>query len=336
MNAQKPNSDRNPIIVDIESVGAYCARADRGPQALPWPGPFVLPAWMGAWHKVFGADCKPLILRVRSAEKLLALAPLMIQNRTASFLGDPQICDYFDFTVPGVKSLPLFSSLLRHLQELGLQALDLRAMRPDAAALHGMRAAAEAHGCRMRCEADGVSAQIELPEDWHGFMQLLNGKQRHEIRRKERRLAESGPIAWQVLQDRLALDQMSVFFKLFTAGRKDKVAFLTPKMRSFFQSMAASMARIGLLRLLMLKIDREPAAATLFLDDGRTVYLYNNGYDPRFRHLSVGLLSKVATIREAIARRRHCFDFLKGAETYKLQLGGKPVALTRCRIDLKA
>jgi hypothetical protein len=62
--------------------------------------------------------------------------------------------------------------------------------------------------------------------------------------------------------------------------------------------------------------------------------LYNNGYEPRFRSLSLGLISKVLTIKDSIERRRERYDFLKGTEAYKQRLGGRPVPLYRCRVEI--
>jgi CelD/BcsL family acetyltransferase involved in cellulose biosynthesis len=64
------------------------------------------------------------------------------------------------------------------------------------------------------------------------------------------------------------------------------------------------------------------------------MYLYNNGYDERFKSLSVGLLGKLLSIRDSIRSGMRAYDFLKGAEAYKRRLGGQPVQLYRCLIEL--
>ena len=64
------------------------------------------------------------------------------------------------------------------------------------------------------------------------------------------------------------------------------------------------------------------------------MYLYNNGYDKRFGSLSVGLLSNVLSLKESIQSGKKTYDFLKGAEVYKKRLGGQPIQLYRCLIDL--
>jgi len=94
------------------------------------------------------------------------------------------------------------------------------------------------------------------------------------------------------------------------------------------------MAEVGLVRLFLLDLDHRPAAAALCFDHDGTVFLYNSGYDPSFRRLSAGLLDKVFSIRESIAWGRKRYDFLKGAEPYKYRLGGREVALYRCRLEL--
>jgi CelD/BcsL family acetyltransferase involved in cellulose biosynthesis len=70
-------------------------------------------------------------------------------------------------------------------------------------------------------------------------------------------------------------------------------------------------------------------------DYGSTRYLYNNGYDPRFRSLSVGIVSKLLTIKDGIDAGRRRYDFLRGNESYKRHLGGKPVPLYGLNVALR-
>ena len=127
---------------------------------------------------------------------------------------------------------------------------------------------------------------------------------------------------------------MDTFLRLFEANRSDKAAFMTSRRARFFRSLAEEMAGAGAAKLSFLELDAKPAAAVMCFHDPSTVYLYNNGYDHRFRSLSVGLLSKVLSIREAIREGKQRFDFLKGPEAYKRRLGGKPVSLYRCKLRI--
>ena len=95
------------------------------------------------------------------------------------------------------------------------------------------------------------------------------------------------------------------------------------------------MARAGLLRFGILELNGLPVAAVMYFDYNNTVFLYNNGYDPQYSFLSVGLISKVLCIKDSVERGRGKFDFLKGAEEYKYRLGGKEITLYGCQISFK-
>jgi CelD/BcsL family acetyltransferase involved in cellulose biosynthesis len=164
---------------------------------------------------------------------------------------------------------------------------------------------------------------------------LLNSKQRHEVRRKLRRLGESGVVEYGFSGDNdIGSGVMDTFLRMFTASRQDKAAFLTDRMESFFRLLADAMAGLGLLKLGVLEMDGTPTASIMCFEYDGCLYLYNSGYDPAYNELSAGLLSKVLAIKDGIERGLKRFDFLKGAETYKYHLGGREVPLYRCDIDL--
>ena len=109
---------------------------------------------------------------------------------------------------------------------------------------------------------------------------------------------------------------------------------MTARMESFFRSLAEVMAAVGLLRFGILELDTLPVAMVMGFDYNDTMYLYNSAYDPDYSYLSVGLLSKVLSIRESISRGMKKWDFLKGAEPYKYHIGGREIPLSGCRITI--
>jgi CelD/BcsL family acetyltransferase involved in cellulose biosynthesis len=105
-------------------------------------------------------------------------------------------------------------------------------------------------------------------------------------------------------------------------------------MESFFRSIAQTMAEAQLLRFGILEISAKPVAAVMCFDYNDKVYLYNSGYDPEYGILSVGLLSKLLSIKDSIERGRKCYDFLKGPEEYKYRLRGREIPIYSCNIIL--
>lgn len=303
---------------------------------LGWNCPFVLPPWLAAWRSAFATKSDPALWAVRQGDVFIGIAPLLIKGKKARFLGSPDVCDFLDFVVAPGRGKEFFAVLIDHLRQQGITHLDLKLLRPDSSAMSELVGVARDLGHEVVCEREDVSFELELPATWEDFLDSLAGAQRHEIRRKLRRLHEAAEVRFRTVEGvEEVREEMDVFLALFGSSRRDKAAFMTPRMASFFRSAADKLAGAGILRLSFLELDARPAAAVMCFDLGSRTYLYNNGYDGRFRSLSVGLLSKVLSIQEAIRRGRTGYDLLKGEEVYKRHLGGKPVPLYGCRVRIR-
>ena len=321
--------------VTVETMAAlYPYWLDPG-SALKWGCLFVLPPWLEVWWRIFGAEWTPYPIAVRDRGNLIGIAPLMIQGKRARIIGSPDVCDYLDFISAPGRGQDVIRILLQHLGQQGISLLDLGPLRRDASLLADMTHVAETLGYEVTTEPEEVTLELALPATWDGFLQSLNGKQRHEIRRKLRRLHEAARIDYRVVEEAGEVKKkMDIFLTLFGSNRSDKAAFMDGQMASFFRSLAETMAEFQILKLCFLELDATPAAVAMCFDYNSTMYLYNNGYDHRFRSLSVGLLSKVLSIKESIERGRKTYNFLKGGEAYKYRLGGAPVPLCRCKVEI--
>ena len=304
-------------------------------QALQWSSVFILPAWMQVWWQVFGEGAKPYIRTVKQGDKVIGIAPLMVKDGAACLIGNTDVCDYLDFvTAPGMEK-DFFNVLLDDLKKNDIEHLDLKHVRPDSTVLTNLVPVAEARKCRITSDEEAVSYEMELPPSFDEYLNRLSTKQRHEVRRKMRRLTEEGNIEYRFIEKGTELSTaIDTFFKMFVESHQDKAAFLTEQMKSYFRLLVSTMTEIGLFKLGILELDKKPVAEIMCFDYNDCIYLYNSGYDPQYVSLSVGLLSKVYAIKDSIDKGKKKFDFLKGAETYKGHLGGKEVPLYRCQIHL--
>jgi len=305
-------------------------------QRLRWNSIFVLPAWLKTWWQELGSGTEPYLSAVRQGGEIIGIAPLLVAEGKASIIGSADVCDYLDFVVvPGMER-DFFGVLLDDLRQKGINHLDLRALRPDSTVLTNLTGIARGQGYEVLCQREDVSVELDLPPTWDEYLVTLSTKQRHEVRRKLRRLWEAGKVDYHFVKDGAAVNKaMDAFLKMFAESREDKATFLTARMESFFRSLADTMAEIGLLRLGILELDTLPTAMTMGFDYNDTMYLYNSAYDSQYNSLSVGLLCKVLGIKESIQEGKERFDFLKGDEPYKYQLGGEEVFLYNCRITIK-
>ena len=329
----KSLTDSQYTIVEetFDTVYAYWRNPNHN---LRWPCIFITPLWLKVWWDCFGGGKEPSLLAIRCKDRLMGIAPLMVKNHKAFLMGDPDVCDYLDFIVSPGNEARFFDMLMAYLEARSIYSLDLGPVRKDSIAYVHAMAIAGQKKYPVHCRHEDVSYEMALPKSWDAYLQDLSGKQRHEIRRKFRRLNESSRVDFHLAEDRSAIkNAVNVFLDLFKKNRSDKAAFMTDRMTDFFRSLADAMEASQMLRLFLLKLDNVYAAAVFGIDDGSTLSLYNNSYDNQFQSLSVGVISKALTIKYAIENGRKRYDFLKGAESYKHHMGGKPVPLYRCRIE---
>ncbi len=303
---------------------------------LKWNTVFVLPAWMKVWWQEFRPGAELYLSAVRQGEKVIGIAPLQVKEGVASIIGSADVCDYLDFVVALGMERDFFNVLLDDLKQKGTKSLELGPLRPDSPVLTDLVGIAQNRGYQILCYPEDLSVELDLPSTWEGYLAALTIKQRHEVRRKLRRLSEAGKVDYHFVKDSAAVNNaMGTFLKMFSESRRDKAIFLTTRIESFFRSLSDTMVKAGLLRLGILELDMLPAAMVMCFDYNDCIYLYNSGYDPQYSSLSVGLLCKVLCIKESIQEGKKRFDFLKGDETYKYQLGGRKVPLYRCHITIK-
>jgi CelD/BcsL family acetyltransferase involved in cellulose biosynthesis len=292
---------------------------------------FLHPVWLRTWLSEFGDRYEPLLLTAEAQGKLLGVAPLMRSDERVTFIGDPNICDYMDLLSDDGADREACNALWRQLCAEDWSLLDLWGLPESSPTRQHLPQLARAAGYGVAEELEAVAPRVQLPADWETYLMSLGKKDRHELRRKIRRLFESGGgVTHQVLSEqREVVEGMDVFLDLHTRSRQDKTDFMTDEMSGFFRRMASALSAEGLIRLFLLQINARPAAAVLCFDAGSCLYLYNSGYDPEFSSLSVGLVSKALCLQWAIENGKQYLDFLRGNEPYKYDLGAKDQQIFR-------
>ncbi|UCB42676.1 MAG: GNAT family N-acetyltransferase [Dehalococcoidales bacterium] len=322
-------------IITEESFDWFTACWQDNNNGLSWDNFFVIPPWLRVWQQVFAPEARLCFLVGRQEDRVIGIAPLRITEHTASIIGNPDVCDYADFIVAPESGTEFCTALLDTLKQREIEYLDLVSVRPDSVVMTSMREAAQQNGCEFVCTKDELTLERDLPVTWDEYLQSLSSKQRHEVRRKLRRLEEAGAVDYRFIEDVEAVpDFMDLFLRQFVESRDDKATFMTAEMEKFFRYMADVIFKIGSLRLSVLELDNIPVAALIAFDYDDVTYLYNSAYDPKYSSLSVGVLSKAFCIRDSIERGKKKFDFLKGDERYKYHLGGQEVQLYRCQITI--
>ena len=294
---------------------------------------FLHPAWLRAWLSEFGLNCEPFFLCAGDGD-LLGVAPLMRCDGGVTFIGDASICDFMDVLVDPARADAAYAALWDQLCDERWSEVEFWGLMASSPTRTCFAEMARARGYDVEEELEAVSPRVTLPATWEEYLASLSKKDRHELRRKIRRVYESGAaVDFEVFtrQEDVAA-AMDDFLDLHTRSRQDKTEFMTPEMAVFFRRMASALAAEGLVRLFMLRINRRPAAAVLCFDAGNCLYMYNSGYDPDYSGLSVGLVSKALCLRWAIENGMSYVDFLRGNEAYKYDLGAEDQEIYRLRL----
>lgn len=308
--------------------------------------PFLRHEYLSTWWQTLGGGEWQhgnlfIVIGRDEAARLRGIAPLFFtHNREGEpallLLGSIEISDYLDFIVRQADLAPFCESLLAFLQGIHSppwQVLDLYNILESSPTLPALESAAKQLGWHYHEECLQHSPFIPLPGDWETYLAGINKKQRHEIRRKLRRLEESGvPYRWYIVQDEKELDREINAFLALMALDAEKQAFLTEVMRSQMRSAIWAAFRAGWLQLVFLEIEGEKAAGYLNFDYGNQIWVYNSGMDNRFNAYSPGWVLLSYLLQWANEHGRTAFDFMRGNEEYKYRFGAVDRFVLRIRL----
>jgi CelD/BcsL family acetyltransferase involved in cellulose biosynthesis len=307
--------------------------------------PFLRHEYMQIWWRNRGGGEWPqaelAIVVAREGDRLLGIAPLFqTLNKEGQpalmLLGSVEVSDYLD-VIAAPDDLPAFiDGLLDFLPGADLpawQSLDWFNILEDSPTLAALERAATQHGWRYLAEKIYHCPFIPLPGDWEAYLLTVDKKQRHEIRRKVRRLETSGTaFRWYFVEDSSALEAEANAFMDLMAKDPEKAAFLTGFMRGQFMETIRCAFDEGCLRLAFLEIGGEKAAAYLSFDYLDRVWVYNSGLDRSLMDYSPGWVLLAYLLEWANTNRKTEFDFMRGDEDYKYRFGAKDRFVVRAQV----
>ena len=298
--------------------------------------------WQTTWWRHWGTDELHLLSwRDEETGRLVGLAPLFVDVTSAGerrllLVGGIEVCDYLDVIVAPENAAPVYLSLVEWLDSPGAPAWDLFELvnvplaSPTLTELRARLAARWPTDARK----EDVCPIIQLPADWESYLNLLDKHQRHEVRRKLRKIEQAPNVRWWFSASPADLDRdVEDFITLHQLSSADKDDFMTEPMKAFFRDLAQVMAAKGWLALALLEVNGQPAAALFSFRWQEQWLLYNSGYDPlNFKDLSTGVVLQARCIEYAIQAGFRVFDFLQGNEVYKYRLGGQDTEVWRLTV----
>lgn len=289
---------------------------------------FLTPQWQKVWWDTFGEGQTMCGFFYPVDDGVAAIASLAKSGNTISFIGSQDTFDYNDFPIKLGHEEGFYQALLECMDEQDCRRMHLFSLRDSSPTLEVFPEMARNKGYTVEIEEEDVTSGIALPGTWDEYLGLLSKKDRHELRRKLRRMDTQTDWKWySVTEPAQVAKRLGEFISLMRQSRADKDEFMTPERERFFQNITQRMAELGQLRLYFLDMDGSTVATSLCFDYGGSRLLYNSGYDPEYGYFSVGLLLNAMCLKDAIDRGLTYFDFLRGPEPYKAHLGGQQRSL---------
>ena len=287
---------------------------------------FLTPEYQSVWWHTLGrGDLLIISIRLDSGE-LVGIAPLSVENNLVSFIGCKDVSDYLDFIVHKDYQDLVYQTIVDELKKnisASFSLCSIQATSPTLTQISTLLV----NNPTIRTTEQDVCPQISLPTDWDMYLQLLDRKQRHELKRKLNKIEETEKVAFECISTAKQIAQaIPIFIELHQQSSETKRKFWDSHHLVFFEQLLPMLAQQGWLKLFFLSIERssKPIAVMLIFDYGGHYDLYNSGFNPDFSSLSPGQVLTAYTIKDAIENGRTLYDFLRGDEEYKFRLGGVP------------
>ena len=296
---------------------------------------FLTSPWQAAWLGAFGHGRPVRVLAARDeTDALVGLLPLY-QDEPGLWriVGGVDVSDYLDLIAAPGREEEIWEALLQH-RAAERAVWHLRGLRAESPTVTRLPGLAPAHGLTCVVEREERCPLLRLPESWDAYLATLSGKDRHELRRKMRKLEAELP-AVQVRSMTAPAEMgagLDEFLRLHRASRTGKAKFMDERMESFFRGALDALAAAGWVRLWFLESAGTPVASFICTEYGDSVGLYNSGFDPAHSRLAPGIVLLGHVIQDAIERRVPVFDFLRGEEPYKYAFGPTPSDVMSARL----
>src|SRR5262249_45607473 len=151
------------------------------------------------------------------------------------FIGDANICDFMDVLVDPRAADEGYAGIWSQLCEEQWGELYLWGLMASSPTRGAFKALAERSGYAVGEQLEAVAPRLDLPQTWEDYLASLGKKDRHELRRKIRKVFDSGAgVTFDVYSDQTGvMGAMEDFLALHTGSRQDKTDFMTDEMASF-------------------------------------------------------------------------------------------------------
>lgn len=300
---------------------------------------FITPEWLGSWWQAYGKhrDMLGLVFTDRN-HRVAGIAPLFREHKSfftfrlktlrmvGAGSGDS---DALDFIVrPGAAAM-VAEAFLGWLERerTTWDLCSLETLPPDSEIGRHLLPAlnrAEWHNFTT----NSPHSFVHLPPTWEAYVQSLAPEFRPLLTRYPKRLQSHHRVRifrcerWQDLAP--SLEALFRLHQMRWTRRGEPGAFSSPERHEFYFQMAEAFLCRGWLEFWLLTLENETVAAQFCFRYGDTVYLLQEGFNPKYAAEKIGYALRAHVLKEIIQAGARRYDFLGGDDPYKLKFGARP------------
>lgn len=281
--------------------------------------PFLRPGWISAWWDAFGSGALE-IFAFRSEGRLAGVLPTVRQRGVIRSPTNWHTPAFGAMAEDAEATLALYAAVLREAP----RRLDISFLRAEGADIEGMTRAAGRYRTLRRPLMS--SPYVLVDRDWEAYWSALSKNLRGTVRRCRRRLADRGEVTVEIAGEPSDLAwALEEGFRLEASGWKGEAGTAIasrPETRSFYRQVSTWAAEAGILCLGFLRVDGEAVAFTLGLESNGRHYLLKPGHDAALGSFGPGTVLTAAMVERTFSLGLGAYEFLGGADDYKLRWAG--------------
>lgn len=281
--------------------------------------PFARPGWVEAWCAAFRPPGRLEVVTLRAGRRLRALVPLTRRGAVSAAPSNAHTPAFGLVAEDGAAAADLAAAILSQRR----RRVSLWPVEQGSTSLAALRDAADGAGWRSVERTLLRSPYLEIPAGTASGEALLGRSVRSDLRRRRRRLEESGRVEVQVEEGagdvaaRLA-EGIAVEARQWKGTAGTAIASRADT-RAFYAGVARWAAGRGILALSLLRLDGRAIAFELDLLDDDALYVLKRGFDPAHSRSAPGHLLGLAALDRGVARGITSYELLGDAEPWKLE-----------------
>ncbi len=277
--------------------------------------PFDLISWKKTWIDNYGKDFQESFFFGDNY-----FAPLMKNHGEVSFIANKDLCDYNNILISDPDKSIIQFLVEEIFKDSDTKFFFLESIPGDSPLFEYVNNLSNEF--KVEIIDEDVAPFVVLPSSWGEYLSSLRKKHRHELRRKIRRLEETVKFSSGDIYDPDEINKnLDEFIYLHKISSKEKENFMNKNREKFFKELIVNLSNENKIIYSYLKIENKTVSSSISFYLRDTRYLYNSGFDPKYNYLSVGLLNHAFAIKRSISKRLKIFDFMRGNERYKYELG---------------